>query len=105
MNSHQRRGKKRRAELDKRRELSPSDQGWIAQRATHGSGNLPKSAARAAKKTARHMREEAVWGGKRFSGMVDATGKEMDRTYVATFRVKDGSRHVSEKCWLRRGVK
>ena len=65
---------------------------------------VSKHKAKHHRKEARVLRERATWQAG-FKGEIPVTGKEQGPDYVDRLRVTDGSRTVSQKAWLRRGVK
>ena len=62
---------------------------------------LSKHKAKLCKKECRAVREDERWQPG-FRGDVPTTGKELGPDYIGRFRVRDGTRSVREKAWMRR---
>jgi hypothetical protein len=89
-----------------------SDARFIELRTQRGVGSVGKHQAkmgvsgpdggRGGKGYCREMREKATWTPG-FKGVVSSLGShEIGPDYIKRFRVKDGSRYVSQKAWVRR---
>lgn len=85
-------------------QLTERDHRFIARLTTKGGETVSRSDAKAEKKFTRHCNEEARYSGG-FNADVPTTGKELGPDYIGRFRLHDGSRHVSMRCWMRRGPK
>lgn len=98
----------RKRKARKLRELAakaaPDDERFIRLRTQCGAGCVSKASAKRGKSFCKAQREEATWKPG-FRGVVSTMGShELGPDYAPRLRVKDGTRYVSQRAWLRKGV-
>lgn len=90
-------------ERAQRSELSHADHRFISQLTEKGGNVLSKHKAKGGKKFVRHCHEtDRFTSG--FKGDVPSVGKEMGADFIGRFRVKDGTRSMRAKCWMRKSA-